>query len=218
MVWGALAAAGASLAGDLISGHSARSESSRNRDFQERMSGTAHQREVKDLRAAGLNPILSAKYGGASSPPGSMASIPRINNPVSAYQAYRAQDQAIENAEETNANLKKQGVLTDAQTAKTLQEARLTGANADQAEVLKGLYKAAVPFIHDLQDWANSARSASEESGSGILKGIWNSLINSANDALPGTERRNERNRKYREKQDFDYKYRNMRVIPTGGK
>lgn len=49
-------------------------EAEKNRNWQEYMSNTAHQREVQDLIKAGLNPVLSASLGGSSTPSGATAS------------------------------------------------------------------------------------------------------------------------------------------------
>lgn len=43
-------------------------ENQKARDYNTTMSNTAHQREISDLKAAGLNPVLSVSHQGASTP------------------------------------------------------------------------------------------------------------------------------------------------------
>lgn len=95
--------------------------------FQERMSNTAHTREVADLKNAGLNPILSANSG-ASTPPGSQATIqpaaidwPQIYQAVAVKQNEKRldQDQQRINIDKANSAAGIAKNLSDAELAKT---------------------------------------------------------------------------------------------------
>lgn len=77
-VGGAIMGPIGAIGGALISGAMANRSASKQRDWSEAMSSTAHQREVADLRAAGLNPILSAGGQGASTPTSAAAPVPDL--------------------------------------------------------------------------------------------------------------------------------------------
>lgn len=74
---------GAGLAGTYLQNQASSAQALRMMDFQRDMSGSAHQREVADLRAAGLNPILSATGSGASTPTGAMAQMSDMSTGIS---------------------------------------------------------------------------------------------------------------------------------------
>jgi len=107
-------AGGAALLGGVMGNDANAKEASRNRAFQENAAKNRHQWEVDDLRAAGLNPILSGTGGSGSATNATSAATQQdaITPAVQSAMAARQQDEQLQ--------------LMKAQTEKTKQEEKTT--------------------------------------------------------------------------------------------
>ena len=102
-------AAAGSLLGGAMNNNENSNEANQNREFQERMSNSAYQRAVTDMKAAGLSPMLAYSRGPASTPSGGQASqsdivTPAVHSAVAAYNQELATKQNEANVANTRAD------------------------------------------------------------------------------------------------------------------
>lgn len=119
-----------------------------NRAFQANMSGTSYQRAVKDLEAAGLNPMLAYGQGGASTPSGSVATMQNVygdaaNSAVGAYQSYQSAELQRQQVEQSRA----QAALLKANTEVASAQAANIRSDTVIKDIQQGYWTAMIPKV-----------------------------------------------------------------------
>lgn len=122
---GSLATGGMAMLGGLYQNHSAGIQAEWQRDWSKMMSDTAHRREVADLQAAGLNPMLSVTNG-ASTPSTSAAHVSDpVQSGINSALAVRANRADVALKEASVENMKIQNEKLQEETAGQVFENQL---------------------------------------------------------------------------------------------